>query len=83
MATKQVPSVGRVVHFWTRGPQGPYAAIVTGVDEPGNPDSPLTLIWFPTKHPEWATRVLPLALSPGRGWAWPPHVPAVEVPDGN
>ena len=77
----QVPSVGRVVHYIAFGtPGGEFpagirrAAIITEVDDPGNPESSVGLcVLNPTG--QFFNRNVPKRSTPG-GWEWPEYVPA-------
>lgn len=77
---RQIPSIGRVVHYVAYGtPGGEYppaalrAAIITEVDEPDNPESPVGLaVLNPTGL--FFNRHCPFGPNPG-GWVWPAFVP--------
>lgn len=77
---EQVPSVRRMVSYWSHGsPDGKYqsedrAAVVTGVDEPGNPTSSLSLcVLNPTGM--FFNLHVPFSATPKAGcWSWPPRV---------
>lgn len=84
--TQQVPSVGRIVHYRSYGtPKGEFsstcrAAIITEVDKPGDPDSPVgicainpTGIFF-NQHIQHGDQ-------PGQ-WHWPEFVPSVANATG-
>jgi hypothetical protein len=80
--SRQLPSVGRVVHYRSYGtPGGEYtslarAAVITEVDEPGNPESSVGLcILNPTG--QFFTRNVKFSDAPG-GWSWPPYVAPVD-----
>lgn len=74
--TQRIPTVGRVVHYIAYGtPGGEFpagvrrAAIITEVDEPGNPESPVGLcVLNPTG--QYFNRNTPYKSEPG-GWQWP------------
>jgi hypothetical protein len=76
-----VPKVASVVLFWDSIPDGtrrsyvPRPAIVVEVDEPGDPQSTLTLAVFdlPRRQVDFVYGV-PAALRPGEEggcWSWP------------
>lgn len=80
---QQVPSVGRVVHYFAYGtPGGEFpagvarAAIITEIDQPGNPESPVGLcVLNPTgvffnQHIKFGNKA--------GHWAWPVYVPPVQ-----
>jgi hypothetical protein len=77
---RPVPTVGSVVLFWdsiadgTRWSFVARPAIVLEADEPGDPESPLTLAVFdlPRRSVDFLYGV-PAALRPGEegGWSWP------------
>lgn len=79
-APQPVPSVGRMVHYFAFGTPGgefpagvPRAAVITEVDEPGNPDSPVGLcVLNPTG--QFFNQHVPKKKAPG-GWYWPEFVP--------
>lgn len=80
---RQVPSVGRKVHYKAYGtPGGEYptgvcrSAEVTEVDRPGDPESPVGLaVLNPTGlH---FTKSVPFGDDPGT-WHWPEYVPDVK-----
>lgn len=83
--TQQVPSVGRVVHYFayfTPGgefPAGvPRAAIITEVDIPGDPDSTVGVcVLNPTG--QFFNRGLARGQRAGC-WDWPEYVPPVGGP---
>lgn len=82
-ATKQVPSVGRVVHYKSYGtPGGEFtaecrAAIITEVYYPEEPEGPVGLcVLNPTGI--FLNRNIPFGDKPGN-WHWPEYVPAVTV----
>lgn len=74
--TQRVPTVGRIVHYIAFGtPGGEFpagerrAAIITEVDEPGNPESPVGLcVVNPTG--QYFNRHTPFKSEAG-GWQWP------------
>lgn len=84
LVTKQVPSVGRAVHYFAYGtPGGEFpsgvarAATITEVDEPGNPDSAVGLcVTNPTGL--FFNQHVPHKSAPG-GWDWPVFVAPVSV----
>jgi hypothetical protein len=82
---RQVPSVGRFVHYFAYGtPGGEFpagvarAAVVTQVDDPGNPESALGLCVL---NPTGMFFNLHVPYGPGKPghWDWPPYVPPVEA----
>jgi hypothetical protein len=86
---QQVPSVGRIVHFYTtaRGNilgerLGPYAAIIVEAIE-GNPDQAVNLVvmstWCATKVETSVPRRKNDVDEQLMWWEWPPHVPAVPA----
>lgn len=85
-----VPSVGRIVHAFSHGSAHDLAlypgrevraALIIGVEEPGNPYSPLLLRVF-TRTGEFIQRTEHVPADdqtkPGH-WAWPAFVPPVEI----
>lgn len=83
--TISVPSIGRIVFYKAYGSPGgefpagePRAAIVTEVDDPGNPETPLGLAVF---NPSglWFNRHCKMGDGPGE-WSWPPFVPPIHKP---
>ena len=84
--TKQVPSVGRVVHYVAYGtPGGEYpagahrAAIVTDVHNPDEPESALSLcVLNPTGMFFNVGIYFDATAHPGT-WHWPEYVPAKPV----
>lgn len=94
MSKKQVPSVGRVVHYFAYGsPHGEFpaevarAAIITEVDEPDNPESAVGLCVlnpsgiFLNQHIPHATVKMAQTGRKSGAWDWPPYVPPIEVDD--
>ena len=92
MSKKQVPSIGRVVHYFAYGsPHGEFpaevarAAIITEVDEPHNPESPVGLCVlnpsgiFLNQHIPHATVKIAETGRKSGGWDWPPYVPPVDA----
>ena len=84
MAIKQVPSLGRIVHYRWHGLVS--AAIITAVLIPDDPYSPVTMAIFTTNMFAFSGDT-PHASRAGEDadaarWDWPPFVPGVEVPDG-
>lgn len=87
MATRQVPSIGRVVHYHSYGTLAatvtsePRAAIITAVGSPGYPYSNVDLcVLTPSGicfHRDVEYSEVP---HPGR-WTWPPYVPAAAAAD--
>lgn len=83
MPEQKVPSVGRIVHWFPYGtrdfPKGPpRAALITEVDEPDNPTSPVGLCVFNPLGTYFTQHVHYGPGTPGH-WAWPSYVPPVEV----
>ncbi len=74
----QVPSVGRIVHVRLEG--ACMAALVLGVDEPGDPDSTLTLFVFaiPPAHTSFYLSVEVKHGDQDGSWHWPEYVPPVQ-----
>lgn len=79
---RQVPAIARNVHYLARGSADgvfavaePRAAIITDVDEPGNPESAVSLAVF---NPSglFFNHHVPYGDGPGC-WRWPPYVPPV------
>jgi hypothetical protein len=81
---QQIPSVGRVVHYFAYGtPGGEFpagvarAAIITEVDDPGNPDSPIGLAvlnptgMFFNQHVKRCENTN----NEAGHWDWPAYVP--------
>ena len=87
MAQQQVPSVGRIVHYFAYGtPGGEFpsgvarAAVVTEVNEPLNPNSPIgACVLNPTG--QFFNRNILKATYPSQPgcWDWPGYVAPVEV----
>ncbi len=83
---RQVPSVGRQVHYKAYGtPGGEFpagvcrAATITEVDEPGNPESPIGIaVLNPTGL--FFNRHIPFGDAPGQ-WHWPEYVPPAKGDD--
>lgn len=83
---RQVPSVGRMVHYFAYGtpggefPQGvARCAFITEVDEPGNPESTVGVCVL---NPSglFFNRQVPFSVENKPGcWNWPAYVPPVEV----
>ena len=81
---KQMPSVGRQVHYIAYGtPGGEYPAgvkralIVTQVHEPGNPESRVGVaVLNPTGF--FFNADIPFGTEPGC-WCWPEYVPPITV----
>lgn len=87
MSTQSVPSVGRTVHYFAYGtPGGEFpagvarAAIVTAVDEPGNPHSAVGLVVF---NPTGIFLNQQVPYGPGQPghWGWPVYVPPAPAPE--
>jgi hypothetical protein len=84
MATQQPPSVGRVVHYFSYGsPGGEFpaavarAAIITEVDDPGNPESAVGLcVMNPTGL--FFNQHVPYGPNQPGHWAWTVYVPPVS-----
>jgi len=84
---KTVPSIGRIVHYFSYGsPGGEFApaevraAIVTEVCQPDNPESALGLaVLNPTGI--YFNRSIPYGSGKPGHWGWPPYVPPVQVSD--
>lgn len=74
----QPPSIGRVVHYYDRDGEGPYAATVVNVEE-----STVTL-WVLPRHVGGETMAVGLVPEGGfgtpRSWCWPPYVPPAKKP---
>jgi hypothetical protein len=89
MATIQVPSVGRCVAYYAYGtPGGEFpagvarAAVVTEVDDPGNPESSIGIcVLNPTGL--FFNRGIAKAVYAGQPgcWDWPVYAPPVDVPE--
>lgn len=75
--TRQVPSVGRMVHYLEAPaagmPPARYAAIITFVNRPGDPSSPVCLAVMKVTSLSFEVNVP--YLNGQRGWDWPPFVP--------
>ena len=79
----QLPSVGRIVHFYAppgcagpKGLDGPYAAIITGVNASGT----VNLTTFGPSGSIYPHRDVEISLPDGLepvagGWNWPPRTP--------
>lgn len=81
----QVPSVGRMVHYFAYGtPNGEFpagvarAAVVTEVDEPSNPESTVGLAVLNPQGLFFNQHILYGPGIPGH-WGWPVAVPSVPV----
>ena len=81
----QVPSVGRIVHYRAYGtPGGEYpagvlrAAIITEVEEPGNPTSVVGLMVINPTGEFFNRHVAYDPELPGH-WCWPAYVESVKV----
>ena len=74
-STKQVPTVGRIVHLHGQAVDGdgcnPLAAIIVGVNTPTN----VNLAAFNTFGTQTPALNVEEGTEPGQ-WAWPPFVPA-------
>jgi len=81
---RQVPSVGRIVLFYSASYNTALGAFVCSVAEPANPESALNLLVF---DPDCALLpMLGVAYGPGQAgrWGWPIYVPSVlDVPSRN
>lgn len=84
MAKLQIPSTGRIVHYFWADEEGiEYAALITGVVPPAQPYSAVDLVIFGTTNMTFQTGVPHRSLAEGQScWDWPSHVAPVEVPDG-
>lgn len=76
---RQVPSIGRVVHYWPTPTMGPYAALVTAVQTEGDPDSALHLTWWQHGGDGNAVHFVPPRHQRNWGWEWPPFVPPAQA----
>ena len=78
----QTPNVGRIVHYLAYGTPGgeypagvPRAAVITEVDEPGNPESTVGLaVLNPTGM--FFNRKVAYGTTPGC-WIWPQYTASV------
>lgn len=80
---EQVPSVGRIVHYYAYGTPGgefpagvPRAAIVTDVHNPGEPQSVLSLAVLNPTGMFFNVGVYYSPEPKGGCWGWPVYVPA-------
>lgn len=86
MSTQQVPSVGRVVHYFAYGtPGGEFpsgvarAAIITEVDDPVSPTSAVGLAVLNPTGVFFNRHVAYGPHTPGC-WGWPVYVPPPPAP---
>ena len=84
--SKQVPSIGRVVHYYAYGTPGgefpvgePRAAIVTEVNMPRNPASPIGLAVLNPQGMFFNRNIRKASYPQQPGcWDWPAYVPPLE-----
>ena len=71
-STDPAPSIGRIVHFFSRGAETPVPAIICGV----HVDRSVDLVLFDPAKGAYVTRAVGKAepaLPSSGGWAWMPH----------
>ncbi len=84
--SKQIPSIGRVVHYYAYGTPGgefpagePRAAVVTEVNEPRNPTSAIGLAVLNPQGMFFNRNILKASYPSQPGcWDWPAYVPPLE-----
>jgi hypothetical protein len=84
MVTRQLPSVGRIVHYQSYGTPNqeflsePRAAIIASVEADGDPWSPCDLVVL-NPNGLFFNNACPFSEEPKPGcWSWPPQVGTVE-----
>lgn len=73
---RQVPSVGRIVHYRSASYNQPLGAFVCAVAWPGDPESDLNLLVFDPYGATMAMLDVPYGASFGH-WNWPAFVPPI------